>query len=178
MTAGQTDTKRITTPQLVARIALVLIVGGAVTALALTNPDPDVLTDIPASAPPALAPAPLANAAPTAPFSMSNLPAALRATADGASNTAPAKGVPAIPNPTAWQYDPVTNQHFEPNHGHWHAGLPPSEQQQAQPSIPNPQPWQYDPTSNKHWNPLPGHQHWHEGPPPPADQRGAGSSAP
>ncbi len=94
---------------------------------------------------------------------------------------------PAIPNPTPWQYDPVTNQHWvpTPGHVHWHSGLPPSNPGTTNlgasspttalltgnPAIPNPQPWQYDPVTNKHWNPLQGHQHWHSGSAPPPDQR-------
>ncbi len=27
--------------------------------------------------------------------------------------------------PQAWQYDPATNKHWNPDHGHWHDGLPP-----------------------------------------------------
>ncbi len=100
---------------------------------------------------------------------------------------------PAIPNPAPWQYDQVTNQHWDPTpgHVHWHSGLPPANPgaaspgttnlgaagvaatllQSGTPDIPNPQPWQYDPVTNKHWNPLPGHQHWHDGTAPPPDQR-------
>ncbi len=95
---------------------------------------------------------------------------------------------PGIPNPTPWQYDPVTDQHWvpTPGHLHWHSGLPPANPpaaslgaaaasttliQPGDPDIPNPQPWQYDPVTNKHWNPLPGHQHWHNGTAPPPDQR-------
>jgi hypothetical protein len=39
----------------------------------------------------------------------------------------------------------------------------------ANPNIPNPEPWQYDPATNKFWHP--GHSHWHDGQPPPPDQR-------
>ena len=104
---------------------------------------------------------------------------------------------PGIPNPTPWQYDPVTNKHYDPTpgHVHWHTGLPPGDPgaaipgatlpgatlpgattstnplQLGNPAIPNPLPWQFDPVANKHWNPLPGHAHWHSGPAPPPDQR-------
>ncbi len=180
MTAGQTASKRVTTPQLIARIALVLIVGGAVTALALTNPDPDELADIAASSPPVQtlpAQSPpgqtrVIDSGTGLPpgWSQENLPAELRSSLDGAAP----RPVPAIANPEPWQYDPVTNQHWEPNHKHWHVGQPPSPaqraQQQQQPAISNPQPWQYDPVTNKHWEPN--HQHWHPGQPPPPDQRG------
>lgn len=37
-------------------------------------------------------------------------------------------------------------------------------------------PWEYDLATNHHWNPLPGHEHWHQGQPPPEDQRNAPSS--
>ncbi len=90
---------------------------------------------------------------------------------------------PGIPNPTPWQYDPVTNQHWvpTPGHLHWHSGPPPVNAGAATTSttviqpgdtdILNPQPWQYDPVTNRHWNPLPGHQHWHSGTAPPPGQR-------
>lgn len=38
-----------------------------------------------------------------------------------------------------------------------------------------PEPWFYDEANNQHWHP--GHAHWHSGPPPPPDQRDAGSTA-
>jgi hypothetical protein len=28
--------------------------------------------------------------------------------------------------PKPWEYNAELNQHFDPNHGHWHVGLPPS----------------------------------------------------
>ena len=40
---------------------------------------------------------------------------------------------PNIPNPQPWQYDPVTNQHWDPRtgHVHWHSGqAPPPGQRQ------------------------------------------------
>ena len=33
---------------------------------------------------------------------------------------------PNIANPQPWQYDPVTDQHYVPDHQHWHSGRPPS----------------------------------------------------
>lgn len=36
-------------------------------------------------------------------------------------------------------------------------------------SGPNPAAWTYDATNNRHWDPS--HNHWHDGPPPPPDQR-------
>jgi len=35
------------------------------------------------------------------------------------------------------------------------------------------QPWEYNAATNHHWDPRPGHQHWHQGQPPPEDQRSA-----
>ena len=32
-------------------------------------------------------------------------------------------------------------------------------------------PWEYDAAANHHWDPRPGHEHWHQGQPPPEDQR-------
>ena len=141
------------------------------TALALTNPEPAELAGVDSPAPgPATASAPETLTPIQAPPSaFGNIPAEFTTAATDGS--APATGIPAIPNPQPWQYDPVTNQHYDPNHGHWHAGLPPSPQQQQEPQIANPQPWQFDPVTNKHWNPLPGHNHWHNGPPPPPEQR-------
>jgi hypothetical protein len=34
---------------------------------------------------------------------------------------------------------------------------------------PKPDPWQYDPTENQYWHPY--HAHWHDGRPPPPEQR-------
>ncbi len=84
---------------------------------------------------------------------------------------------PAIPAPEAstavtpapYQYDPATDKHWDPDHGHWHPGPPPAnplggDGVAAPPNIPNPEPWQYDAASNRHYDP--GHGHWHNGPPP------------
>lgn len=75
----------------------------------------------------------------------------------------------AKPTPAPWTYDSVTNQHWDPNHKHWHKGPPPNqghggEAPTSAPDIPNPEPWQYDAASNQHFNPD--HGHWHTGPPP------------
>ena len=45
----------------------------------------------------------------------------------GATNPAAVapQGAPAS-TPAPWTYDPATNQHWDPNHGHWHPGPPPS----------------------------------------------------
>jgi hypothetical protein len=70
---------------------------------------------------------------------------------------------PSIPNPEPWQYDPVNDKHYHPEHGHWHQGKPPTVRDRT------PEPWEYDPATNKHWHP--GHNHWHDGPPPPPEER-------
>ena len=41
----------------------------------------------------------------------------------------------------------------------------------SQPPSRQGRPWEYDPATNHHWDPRAGHQHWHQGPPPPEDQR-------
>jgi hypothetical protein len=93
---------------------------------------------------------------------------------------------------TPWEYDAATNHHWDPRpgHEHWHQGQPPPEDQRAAGSSPitstvspiqvNPSagkperdgaPWEYDAETNFHWDPRPGHEHWHQGQPPPEDQR-------
>ena len=119
--------------------SLILLAAGSIVALSVSNPflpSPDETDPAPQ---PVFAGTP---AQPTTPVTAS-------------------KPTPNIPNPQPWQYDPVTDQHWDPSpgHGHWHSGKPPG------------QPWQYDPDTNKHWNPLPGHEHWDDGPPPPPEQR-------
>lgn len=99
----------------------------------------------------------------------------------------PLAGSTGIQNPKPYQYDPVTNRHWDPNHGHWHPGQPPANVASGSsrpnttltpgtgpppvnlpstgtPNIANPTPWQYDPVTNKHWHPD--HGHWHDGQPP------------
>ncbi len=39
----------------------------------------------------------------------------------------------------------------------------------TQPGSSQPVPWEYDPFQNRHWNPI--HGHWHDGRPPPLNQR-------
>jgi len=96
--------------------------------------------------------------------------------------------------PGPWQFDASGNRHWDPRsgHEHWHNGPPPPEgarvEEQAQPmpqapsqafkpglqteGLPkDPKPWQYDPATNQHFDPRPGHGHWHQGQPPPEDQR-------
>lgn len=36
---------------------------------------------------------------------------------------------PNIANPVPYQYDPNTNQYYDPNHAHWHSGQPPPPDQ-------------------------------------------------
>ena len=47
------------------------------------------------------------------------------ATPQVAPGMAPAGPTPAGPTPAAWTYDAKNNQHWDPNHGHWHQGPPP-----------------------------------------------------
>lgn len=97
-------------------------------------------------------------------------------------SSAPASGA----MPGAWEYDSLTNKHFDPGHGHWHDGPPPANASQQTPTLPSspstsitggavpappsvpagttPQPWQYDAATNRHYDPT--HGHWHQGPPP------------
>lgn len=83
-----------------------------------------------------------------------------------------------ISNPSPWQYDTLTDRHYDPNHAHWHGGPPPSNpitappglgptsgsKVSAPPNIPNPQPWQFDAATYRYYDP--GHAHWHSGRPP------------
>lgn len=88
----------------------------------------------------------------------------------------------AAPHP--WTYDPATNRHYDPSHGHWHDGPPPSPEARGVSSTPppglgqlpvpgvagttspgpTPAPWTYDAVKNQHWDPA--HGHWHPGRPP------------
>ena len=67
--------------------------------------------------------------------------------------------------PQPYQYDPVTNRHWDPASGHWHPGPPPGGATTA-PSLAGAttQPYEYDPVANQHWNAD--HGHWDPGPPP------------
>lgn len=90
---------------------------------------------------------------------------------------------PGEAGPAPWTYNPATNQHWDPNHNHWHDGPPPNRAGGTAPnpgpatrpdatpdSAPavesgsTPEPWTYNPETDKHWNPT--HNHWHDGPPP------------
>lgn len=80
----------------------------------------------------------------------------------------------ALPSttPAPWQYDPVSNRHWDPGHGHWHDGPPPRQPATSEVSTTttfsgnatNPPAWFFDAAANRHWHPE--HQHWHDGPPP------------
>lgn len=79
---------------------------------------------------------------------------------------------------TPWEYDAATNTHWDPGHGHWHAGPPPTNPDSLPavggPAGATPAPYQYDSTTNRHWDP--GHGHWHEGPPPAGAQVPGGTT--
>ncbi len=92
--------------------------------------------------------------------------------------------------PAHMEYDAANDRHWWAPHNHWHPGPPPD--QNAPTSLPPgvtmadappfdmnapavmpdgsvPGPWDYDQVNNRHWHA--GHGHWHQGPPPPEDQR-------
>lgn len=92
--------------------------------------------------------------------------------------------------PAHLEYDAANNRHWWAPHNHWHDGPPPADVGMAanlpagatpieapfdmnapaiMPDGTAPEPWEYDPTNNRHWHA--GHGHWHQGPPPPEDQR-------
>jgi hypothetical protein len=39
--------------------------------------------------------------------------------------SSPAAPDPSSQTPTAWEYDPETDRHWNPQHGHWRDGRPP-----------------------------------------------------
>jgi hypothetical protein len=84
------------------------------------------------------------------------------------SATAPVTIAPPAATPAPWEYNPVTNQHWDPRpgHVHWHAGPPPDDPlatlQEA--GGRTPQPYEYDAINDRHWDPQ--HGHWHSGSPP------------
>jgi hypothetical protein len=65
--------------------------------------------------------------------------------------------------PAEYEYDAVNDRHWNPAHGHWDVGPPPSGAP-AETSGPTPEPWAYNERTNQHWNPD--HGHWHDGLPP------------
>ncbi len=69
--------------------------------------------------------------------------------------------------PRPWEYNPQTDQHWDPTpgHEHWHNGRPPAQGSE------NPEPWFYNESTKQHWDPRPGHVHWHDGQPPPPEDR-------
>jgi len=74
--------------------------------------------------------------------------------------------------PKPYEYNPTTNQYWEPNHNHWHNGKPPSPDSQKVVNTVSPvtadttthKPYEYDPVKNQYWDPN--HKHWHPGKPP------------
>ncbi|MCI0405300.1 MAG: hypothetical protein L0Z48_01560 [candidate division Zixibacteria bacterium] len=74
--------------------------------------------------------------------------------------------------PKPYEYNPTTNQYWDPGHNHWHNGKPPPPESQqvvnAVPPVPadtvTHQPYEYDSVGNQYWDPN--HQHWHNGKPP------------
>jgi len=82
--------------------------------------------------------------------------------------------------PEPGEYDPATNRYWDPDHGHWHDGLPPggggAPGAASRPAAPpastplaeEPAPWEYDPVAGRHWNPE--HGHWHDGRPPAGEE--------
>lgn len=74
--------------------------------------------------------------------------------------------------PKPYEYNPATNQYWDPTHGHWHSGRPPSpDSQKVLNSVPpttadttTHKPYEYDAVKNQHWDPE--HRHWHPGKPP------------
>ena len=74
--------------------------------------------------------------------------------------------------PKPYEYDPKTNRYWDPNHKHWHNGLPPvapSALPSGQTAANTPKPYEYNPATNQYWDP--GHNHWHNGKPPSPDSQ-------
>ena len=157
--------------------SIIILLGCGIAAITFSGPRDDA-TSPAAGLTPALIPQFNNGAASTTFPSGINLgttPAGLGSTS-GIKVPAP----PNIPNPSPWQYDAVTDRHYDPNHAHWHSGPPPTNpnaaasqirvgatsggQVPAPPNITNPSPWQYDAVTDRHYNPD--HAHWHNGPPP------------
>ena len=155
--------------------SIIILLGCGIAAITFSGPQDDA-----ASRAADLTPAPIQDLA------GSGVPATfpsginLGTTPVGSSSTSGGK-VPAPPNitnPSPWQYDAVTDRHYNPNHAHWHGGSPPTNPQTtpvgssstsgsqvpAPPNITNPSPWQYDPVTDRHYDAN--HAHWHNGSPP------------
>lgn len=74
--------------------------------------------------------------------------------------------------PKPYEYNPATNQYWDPGHNHWHSGQPPSpDSQKVLNAVPpvmadttTHKPYEYDAVKNQHWDPN--HRHWHSGKPP------------
>jgi hypothetical protein len=106
-------------------------------------------------------------------------PPPLTATTEAASNTptplnpaALATGQTAANTPKPYEYNPATDQYWDPGHNHWHNGKPPSpESQKVLNAVPaaaadtvTHKPYEYDSVKNQYWDPE--HNHWHNGKPP------------
>ena len=154
--------------------SFIILLGSGIAAIAFSRPQDDVPS--PAAGP---TPAPIQRFNSGAPVT---LPSGLNLVGApvGPGSTSGSQ-VPApinITNPSPWQYDVVTDRHYDPNHAHWHNGPPPADpitsllgsnstsggQVPAPPNIPNPQPGQYDAATDRHYDAN--HAHWHAGPPP------------
>lgn len=93
-------------------------------------------------------------------------------------------------SPAHLEYDAANNRHWWAPHNHWHDGPPPAGPVTANlpagatpieappfdmnapavmPDGTAPEPWEFDAANNRHWHA--GHGHWHQGPPPPPEQR-------
>jgi|GEM_PF-4678630 len=95
------------------------------------------------------------------------------------ANQSPVNPVTTLPTsqttantPKPYEYNPTTNQYWDPGHNHWHNGKPPSADSQNILSTVKPvaaettshKPYEYDPVKNQYWDPN--HKHWHNGKPP------------
>lgn len=89
--------------------------------------------------------------------------------------------------PKPYEYNPSTNQYWDPEHKHWHNGPPPLTPSgtavQTPPTLPTaqtaantPKPYEYNPTTNQYWDPS--HRHWHNGQPPPPESQIVLNAAP
>jgi len=77
--------------------------------------------------------------------------------------------------PAPFFYDSTRKQYWDPNHHHWHNGLPPSQRPSPAvaaanpasppnaPPVPEPAPYFYRDSTDQYWDP--GHKHWHRGKP-------------
>ncbi len=101
------------------------------------------------------------------------------------------RGTTSEPKP--YEFNPLTNKYWDPEHKHWHDGPPPltsptapqTVSQQpinptalptAQTGTSTPKPYEYNPATNQYWDPT--HGHWHNGQPPPPESRQAANTVP